>query len=563
MSHPDAAVAVGLPGAPVYRDGRIPFRVRIGVTGHRVLDLGDGLQEAVLEEIAHVQRLLTAESTPLRLAVVSQLAEGADRLVVDQVFTQDEDARLEVVLPVDPEEYVGLQEFSAASREEFERLLHRATYRSEPASVELWTADDRDAAYESAGRQLIARCDVLLALWDGGTTGGRGGTAETLLLAAAARKPCVWISTDGEPTVLHNLDPGTSHEFYRQVKERATAETASRHDPLEGSDDVLHPLREALGNLDEFNHERIRDPKRAMIENELGAGTAESDWVALPFARASVLSERWHNRFRWLSWLISVLAVLAAAVLAIGLSYGAEEKAWHWAEFASLTLALLALVVLRGRGFHRRWLSYRVLAERLRSAYYLAPTGADFRRQAQIEAVYIGDHSETWVMRAFEEIWDRRPPLPTQPRSESEVDELKQWLAEDWLGGQITYHEKAVRRHGRADRILTIIVTGLFVATVPFPFLHALGYVEHAAAFFSITLPAAGASLGALLTINQHRALQERSARMRSDLKVARRTLLDASDQGLAQASKEAAHVIAQETGAWFGAMWFLDLEHP
>jgi hypothetical protein len=58
------------------------------------------------------------------------------------------------------------------------------------------------------------------------------------------------------------------------------------------------------------------------------------------------------------------------------------STSWHWAEAAFLILALTGLLIVRSAGFHRRWLSYRVLAERLRSAYYLranrgrlSPTG--------------------------------------------------------------------------------------------------------------------------------------------------------------------------------------------
>jgi hypothetical protein len=79
----------------------------------------------------------------------------------------------------------------------------------------------------------------------------------------------------------------------------------------------------------------------------------------------------------------------------------------------------------------------------------------------------------------------------------------------------------------------------------------------------TIVLPAAGASLGALLTINQHKAQSERYARMIADLAVVRRTLLNANPRTLPQASSEAARVVAQETGVWVGAMWFLDIEHP
>ena len=63
--------------------GRIPFRIRIGVTGHRNLKSSPALAEVP----AQVRRLLpVSATTPVRFGAVSALAEGADRLVVEQVF---------------------------------------------------------------------------------------------------------------------------------------------------------------------------------------------------------------------------------------------------------------------------------------------------------------------------------------------------------------------------------------------------------------------------------------------------------------------------------------------
>jgi alpha-D-ribose 1-methylphosphonate 5-triphosphate synthase subunit PhnL len=38
--------------------------------------------------------------------------------------------------------------------------------------------ESRRAAYEHAGRMMLAKSDVLLALWDGQPSGGQGGTAQ-------------------------------------------------------------------------------------------------------------------------------------------------------------------------------------------------------------------------------------------------------------------------------------------------------------------------------------------------------------------------------------------------
>jgi SMODS and SLOG-associating 2TM effector domain 1 len=530
------------------------------------LEASQRVEQVIREQIRRIRTQMPRADTEVRLAVVSQLAEGADRLLVqivrEEAREQGQDARVEVVLPSHRSSYGKWQGFSEESNEEFEALLEEATSISEPASEE--PPQDRAGAYESAGRQVVGRSDVLIALWDGGPTGGRGGTAETLLDAAARSKPCIWISTKGEPIVRDNLATGSSYDFAREVERRAAAPCEPGRNPGDHAQAVLEGLLDTFWRLNGFNRERLPAHSEEHRRHELDPRDEATDWVAAPFLRATLLSARWQKRFRWSSWLIFLFAMAAAVMLAISLSFGEGSTSWHWAEAAFLILALTGLLIVRSAGFHRRWLSYRVLAERLRSAYYLAPTGVDFRRQARLEAVYIGDRSEDWLMRAFEEVWDRRPKVVGPDQLDGRhLDELKRDLADNWIGGQIRYHEAAAQHHRRWHEILTAAVATFFIATVPFALLHAFHIAEHASTFLTITLPAAGASLGALLTVNQHHALGERHARMRSDLAVVQRTLLDANAETLGKASSEAARAVAQETGAWFGAMWFLDIEHP
>jgi len=205
-----------------------------------------------------------------------------------------------------------------------------------------------------------------------------------------------------------------------------------------------------------------------------------------------------------------------------------------------------------------------VLAERLRSARYLAPTGIDYRRTARLEGIYVEGRSDDWVTRAFEEVLGNRgaavageasagPPPPA----------LKDAIVRQWIGGQIAFHRGAAARHERADRILVAGTTGAFALTIAAVAVHALDVWHEEALFLSIALPAAGASLGALATVGQHRALARRYEQMHGDLEVIRRAAEAAVTVGEPRAaSSEAARVIAQEGGDWFGAMWFLDVEH-
>src|SRR5437763_3285099 len=117
-------------------DGRISFRIRIGVTGHVDLRSNEALTETLFDQIQRIQRMWGTPSTPIRLAVVSQLAKGPDRFIVWDVFRRawerNEAAQLEVVLPMAQSVYACKQGFGEGSRAEFERMHGMAEWVSEP-----------------------------------------------------------------------------------------------------------------------------------------------------------------------------------------------------------------------------------------------------------------------------------------------------------------------------------------------------------------------------------------------------------------------------------------------
>jgi hypothetical protein len=192
-----------------------PFRIRIGVTGHRRLNDPAALQVLVKQAIdAAVERLCPeksrwsvegsrqAESAALPLRVMSPLAEGADRVVARAVLAFP-DARLDAVLPLVLEDY--LEDFTTEeSRKEFEDLLGRCSnpiclrtrrIRDEssdpPVRQEL-----RNDAYMRAGRYVVDHCDMLIAVWNGEPANGNGGTAQVVRYALELSRPVIRVWAD-------------------------------------------------------------------------------------------------------------------------------------------------------------------------------------------------------------------------------------------------------------------------------------------------------------------------------------------------------------------------------
>jgi predicted Rossmann fold nucleotide-binding protein DprA/Smf involved in DNA uptake len=149
---------------------------RVGITGHR--DLPDATHRLVRAAVA---RQLAAYRS---LHGISSLAEGADQLFAEQVL--EAGGALTAVIP--SAGYVDAFE-TAAGRAAYRRLRAKAT-----VVVELSFERPSEDAYWAAGRRVVSLSDVLLAVWDGRTSGGVGGTADVVMFAGERGVPTtvVW-----------------------------------------------------------------------------------------------------------------------------------------------------------------------------------------------------------------------------------------------------------------------------------------------------------------------------------------------------------------------------------
>ncbi len=168
------------------RNARRPLIV--GVTGHRNLDAHDArLMHLVMRELKKVVR----RHGDAPLLVLSGLAEGADRLVVDAA--QKLGGRFVAVLPFPGTLYE--QDFSgSASRAEYASLCGTAT-RVIPAPLMdtrravMEQGEPRNRQYAWSGAYIAKRAQTLIAIWDGELARGTGGTAEVVAWYLADKTP--------------------------------------------------------------------------------------------------------------------------------------------------------------------------------------------------------------------------------------------------------------------------------------------------------------------------------------------------------------------------------------
>lgn len=140
---------------------------RIGITGHSNLT---NITEKVVYEA--LQNLL--QRPPGEIIGVSCLARGADQLFARAVL--DVGGSLEVVLPASDYR----TKIKPGNLECYDVLLTAA----ETVHVMPFDTSCRES-YMAASEYLLSTVDEVIAVWDGGPSGGLGGTADVV---AAARQ---------------------------------------------------------------------------------------------------------------------------------------------------------------------------------------------------------------------------------------------------------------------------------------------------------------------------------------------------------------------------------------
>jgi hypothetical protein len=182
-----------------------PLPLVIGVTGHRdlrerdipllkaeVAEVFDRLDQDYANRPSLFERMLRlARGAPSRrvmpIVVLSSLAEGADQLAAEVALERG--LRVIAPLPLPVEEYrrdFELYPVRPDALRIFDALIQHPGVQTlfvgyeegnSPENVHP-LGDKRDLQYRRAGAFIARHCNVLIALWDGQSGTGVGGTAE-------------------------------------------------------------------------------------------------------------------------------------------------------------------------------------------------------------------------------------------------------------------------------------------------------------------------------------------------------------------------------------------------
>ena len=148
----------------------------VGVTGHQELDDPGGwerVREGIAAALAH---------EPAANIGLTSLAEGVDQVFAEELLRM----KREVVAVLPFADYRSHLKETSLPR--FDRLLRRCRN-----VIVLDAGDGVEASYMKAGTYIVDYSDVVIAVWDGRTSAGLGGTGDVVAYALERRKRVVLI----------------------------------------------------------------------------------------------------------------------------------------------------------------------------------------------------------------------------------------------------------------------------------------------------------------------------------------------------------------------------------
>jgi len=613
-------------------DAVLPFVLRVGVTGHRDPITTAAVRKMVTSAVSRVmvimEEIMTGSldpsnggTTPIEIRVVSSLAEGADRIVVNSVFDATKvrpwwTSRLAATIPYDIAHFREHDCRTEESREDFDRLL-----RFDPSPRTLQHAiphddEQRDRWYRDVGRHVVDRCDLLMALWDGTDNNKPAGTAATVKRALDEGTPVVWIPTTRasgeaavaptgvnrvEPTLIMRLSPSdqptqTSYSLERTSPKRLRKHLVKYFKKVRRRSDFI----ERLNCLQKYNRHALNahnHPAKSVEEASPAPSSEEfvsdmasleeqvSRWIVPKRVMADELAHWYQSWFRCLDVAVYGLTVVAVSLGAVSLGAGplGIRGWWVWGlvgiEFFALLIVFVVVIFDGRRKAHDRWVGFRAVAEYFRSSQFVCYVALNTLRTPSdpmplVEGTLARARIVPWFAPVIEDVWENRPE---HRMPDADVSMVGNILLEGWVDDQKSWHEKESRRHAcwhtfyrwaiRITFVLSFIMVAVHLVLSIYGWRHPAHWLDTrdaVVAVIVIALASTGAALNSLAAHANHGGHAERYKEVAYELGQQREEIKSAKTfDDLRHRIIKVRRIMLGETSLWFEGMYTSAIEVP
>lgn len=503
MQHPHPTPHDAAPGAePV---GRLPEFHVVGFTGHRRLTDSVGASRVIRTVLEQLRREARGEWIAL-----SSIAIGGDHLFVHEARSLG--LSWHAILPLPRLEFA--QDFTPSEWQEVEATLETADH------VRVITdSGDREEGYLDAGIATVNDSDVLLALWDGDASRGRGGTADVVAYARSIGKPLIIIDAETLEVRRENsdkLEPGDP--VLADLNAMPDATSAWSENPFKAPDSVFRFLQKC----DHWASQGAPQFRRLIIATVAAHGVA---------------------------------SLIGTAVVA----YDLHLLILPWIELSCVSFALTAAIVLRRKQHsHHSWIRCRLAAEFCRSA--LATWGLPRAAPLLGDLDLAGARALTRSLYVLHMRSSALKPVP--------IAEFKRIYLAKRIDDQLAYYDRQVKRAMPLYKRLSAAFAIATIFALASSAFYTVSVTVHASwpkwieqttfVYLPIALPALAAAAISLISIND---LARRVARYREMQAVLRASRTKVQSCGtwnsLEHAVLKTERALLQEVIEWHSALAF------
>ncbi len=564
---------------------KIPYRIRLGVTGHRKLNDEIQLKEKVkrileteiytLFNRESLEKIKSATNTPIAFSIYTALAEGADRLVAKEVLDFNESSTIEAILPLNKNEYK--KTFFNPEDNQFEELLSRARkaiylrkydlelypeiiQKTNKDTLDKVINETRHKAYKAAGEYIVDHSDVLIAIWDGNDVKGKGGTKDIIDYAIKVNRPIIIISTN----ILKELSIIQGNVLYAEAIQYIEQFNTTKE--VEGKQNIK--IKKKYNQL--FNNpegESIPAEAKALIKEQI-----------IPFyILASDNSKQNKKRYKPAGSLIIFGSLIAVVSVIGGILYRPFMFYSFIIEFFCLLAIFIVYIYIKDVHADRKWLENRFLAERLRTAWFFISSNMEIPRIVVPQYMGHAHKQNDWMIKVFDEIWNRLPNL-SGPHPQL-LSDYKLFIGRHWVGDQKYHHLIKSNKLKKENTFWMNLGWAIFSIALFAAFIHIMDHLFNIMHFafkdettyttikkilegLAIILPAIGAMIVGIRTYNESVRIESISHNLANILDNLQKRFEMADDASeFEELMYKTDEIILRENQEWFTLMKFVKLE--
>ncbi len=549
---------------------------RIGVVGHRSDKLSAEISAALPSTLSTLFSTLNSQvhttfkktesmydkQQPATIRLVSGLADGADLMAAEAA--QSITWHTQFLLPE------SLENFKARLSQD-EQLAFEVVLSKSSSLTEITVCGDEALTAEphvALGDLLLQNIDILVAVWDGASGRGKGGTADLISQAIELQVPVLWLdATDlSRITFLDNsvVDGSDNHNTWLEKTQRyfdtwllppCATDERQAYERLQNyalekdrrwNLGLAFPLFQFLFAGRKLRKTDLRPEQNDVSLNNGWQQELQQDPTGvlgntggslyMQYAQADILANYYSQLYRSASVMNYAFTAISVLMALMGLLVSEWKLWWVLLELSLISLVLVNTSIGNKGRWHQKWLDYRQLAESLRVMVKLSPLAVNGQLfPSQLAQLHRGQGNRwvEWYLAAV----SRSTNLPSTTIDAIIVEQFKKGLA-DYAADQALYHQRTASIAHHTDHRLHVLGNFCLYGTLLSCFVFLVCYLiaptlatslKYWVTFFCAVLPAFGAAAFGLRHHGDYEGVYQRSKATAKHLELFKISILDES----------------------------------